>query len=245
MSSTNEDSLVETEQEDQEDISPKGTVETVTISQTTNFDSSTTVPLLPYTKADENKDESSVSSELASDIELETHKVPAIADDLVKEEETDEVAAKPDGIEDKKLDQEVKEITETQEKEEKLSIVTLVELDHSYGLARKEATPPIDVVGIESLEKSPITEEVVAPTVEKKPEVKEEPLILPPVHKQLFLARTFEQDDELVYEFLKSGLDIEDACFLKEGFNQLNQVCSESVIGAKWSHHPDILYIIV
>jgi hypothetical protein len=81
----------------------------------------------------------------------------------------------------------------------------------------------------------------------KSPEVKQggdpkeilaEPVVeLPPE----FALRPYWQDDRLVYDFLVSGLDYEDACYLNIGFENLLQVGSDSVAKAHWSFHPSIL----
>lgn len=233
MSAVIEESFVEKEHGE---TIMKSTVETVTLSQTTNFDTSTALPLLPET-TQLTKDQEEKIADLASDSE---HEIPKVtADQLVQEDIKEKDVSQPDKTEDKKLDLEVKDITNHQEKDEQLSIASVVELDHSYGLAPRDATPPIDVVGLENQtpEKEP-TIEFVTPKVEKKQVLIEKPV---PVRKHLFPVRSFKKDDELVYEFLQSGLDYEDAHFLKVGFDQLNQVCSESVADAKWSFHPDIL----
>jgi hypothetical protein len=66
----------------------------------------------------------------------------------------------------------------------------------------------------------------------------EEPLVeLPPE----FPLRPYWQDDRLVYDFLVAGLDYEDACYLNIGFENLQQVGSDSVTNANWSFHPSIL----
>ena len=131
--------------------------------------------------------------------------------------------------------------------------VSLIELDHSYGLAIPEEprvripldepevfdaveheptlargrefteSPVLDVVGLDSLSAGRPLLELVTP-------------------KPQFPVRSFEADDELVFEFLKLGVDSEDANFLKVGFEQLQQVGSESVMDAHWSDHPYILY---
>lgn len=152
----------------------------------------------------------------------------------------------------KKVDKEVEGITEHEEGRPSLSphvqtIASIVELDHSYGLVCREETPPIDVITVD--QETPDSKFTVNEKdfQEKLDEFKEdkkskaEKKLPPPLPKHVFPARSFEQDDELVYEFLKTGLDYEDAHFLKVGFDQLAQVCSDSVVGAKWTYHPDIL----
>ncbi|KAK3734385.1 hypothetical protein QZH41_006203 [Actinostola sp. cb2023] len=230
MAAVSEENVLENDFENKRTFdlkSIKSTVETVTISQTTKFDTSMALPLLTDTIQEvDNKDkEPSVSSDIVSPVEK-------TIDEQLEQD------GKPL---DKTLDLEVQEITEHQEKtqNERLSIASLVELDHSYGLAPRDETPPIDVVGLDS--KTPgkdIVITLVPCDLEKELVVKEKPL---PIRKHLFPLRSIEQDDELVYEFLKSGIDYEDAYFLKVGFDQLIQVCSESVVAAKWSYHPDIL----
>ena len=81
------------------------------------------------------------------------------------------------------------------------------------------------------------------PPVSKEilPEPIYEPVIkLPPE----FPLRQYWQDDSLVYEFLVSGLDYEDACYLNIGFENLLQVGSDSVANARWSFHPSILLYV-
>lgn len=232
VSVDNKNSLVESKLEENEQAL-KSTVETVTLSQTTKFVNFETLPMLP-----EKDKEKVIDDELDSSNEI----IKTVEEDLITEERKDEDTVKDDKEYDKTVDLEVKEITENHEKtESKLSIASLVELDHSYGLAPRDVTPTIDIEGLENEtpEKEVIVEHIT-PKVEKKPTVEEKPVLVP-VCKHLFPVRSFEQDDELVYEFLKTGLDYEDAHFLRTGFDQLNQVCSESVISAKWSFHPDIL----
>ena len=122
---------------------------------------------------------------------------------------------------------------------------TVVALDHSYGMIKSES-PTIDIVSVPQgeerlpplLEGNEVLEEA-AGLVEPLPSpVPQSPPALP---KQLFQHRTFEEDDELVYKLLKSGLDYEDAFYLKVGFERLLQVGSESVSKAHWTYHPDIL----
>ena len=77
--------------------------------------------------------------------------------------------------------------------------------------------------------------------VSKEPEPIYEPIIeLPPE----FPLRQYWQDDRLVYDFLVSGLDYEDACYLNIGFENLQQVGSDSVTDASWSFHPSILLFL-
>ncbi|CAB3997659.1 histone-lysine N-methyltransferase SETD1B-like, partial [Paramuricea clavata] len=80
----------------------------------------------------------------------------------------------------------------------------------------------------------------------KSPEVKQGGEVLP-VPKEIlaepelppeFALRPYWQDDRLVYDFLVSGLDYEDACYLNIGFENLLQVGSDSVAKAHWSFHP-------
>lgn len=58
-----------------------------------------------------------------------------------------------------------------------------------------------------------------------------------------FDLRPYWEDDRLVYDFLLSGLDHEDASYLKIGFESLSQVGSDSVIHAYWSFHTSILFV--
>ena len=77
----------------------------------------------------------------------------------------------------------------------------------------------------------PISKEII-------PEPIYEPaVVLPPE----FPLRPYWQDDGVVYDFLVSGLDYEDASYLKIGFENLLQVGSDSVANALWSFHPSIL----
>lgn len=80
--------------------------------------------------------------------------------------------------------------------------------------------------------------EVAPDPKETPPESVDEPVIeLPPE----FSLRPYWQDDSLVYDFLVSGLDYEDASYMKIGFENLCQVGSDSVANARWSFHPSIL----
>lgn len=130
--------------------------------------------------------------------------------------------------------------------------VSLVELDHPYGLTIPEKLPPesveeeaelfndkniIDTPLPEDrrLAESPIVDVVtVNSTLSLLPE-----LTSP---KPQFPVRSFEADDELVYEFQRVGIDAEDCYYLKVGFEQLQQVGSDSVVDAHWSSHPHILF---
>ena len=58
-----------------------------------------------------------------------------------------------------------------------------------------------------------------------------------------FPPRPYIQDDQLVFDFLVSGLDYEDASYLKIGFERLMQVGSDSIADAHWAFHPSILFI--
>lgn len=92
----------------------------------------------------------------------------------------------------------------------------------------------------------------------KSPEVKQEGEVLPvskeiktePIYEPAivlppeFPLRPYWQDDGLVYDFLVSGLDYEDASYLKIGFENLLQVGSDSVANALWSFHPSILLYV-
>ena len=83
--------------------------------------------------------------------------------------------------------------------------------------------------------------EIQPVTKETIPEPVYEPVIeLPPE----FPVRQYWQDDSLVYDFLVSGLDYEDASYLKIGFENLFQVGSDSVVNAQWSFHPSILFML-
>lgn len=130
--------------------------------------------------------------------------------------------------------------------------VSLIELDHSYGLAVPDELAPT-VVSVEEpelfeegnkepplpsdgeLTESPVVDIV---TVDSAPEP-------PQVPKPQFPVRSFEADDELVYEFHRLGIDAEDCYYLQVGFEQLQQVASDSVVDAHWTRHPHILLISI
>jgi len=131
--------------------------------------------------------------------------------------------------------------------------VSLIELDHSYGLAVPEELAPVSVEEPEWLEGS-----IKEPLFPNDRELTESPVVdivsvdsalalipvpeLTQVPKPQFPLRSFEADDELVYEFHKLGVDAEDCYYLKVGFEQLQQVASDSVVDAHWSSHPHILF---
>ena len=131
--------------------------------------------------------------------------------------------------------------------------VSLIELDHSYGLAVPEELAPVSVEEPELLEGS-----IKEPLFPNDRELTESPVVdivsvdsalalipvpeLTQVPKPQFPLRSFEADDELVYEFHKLGVDAEDCYYLKVGFEQLQQVASDSVVDAHWSSHPHILF---
>ena len=131
--------------------------------------------------------------------------------------------------------------------------VSLIELDHSYGLAAPEELSPVSVEEPELLESS-----IKEPLLPNDRELTESPVVdivtvdsaltvlpvpeLTQVPKPQFPVRTFDADDELVYEFHKLGIDAEDCYYLKVGFEQLQQVASDSVVDAHWSSHPHILF---
>ena len=137
--------------------------------------------------------------------------------------------------------------------------VSLVELDHSYGLtipepmlAQEEEPKSFDeplhlgnrdltespLPGQRELAESPVVDIVTVDSVQSRHPV---PDLSPP--KPQFPVRSFEADDELAYEFLRLGIDAEDCHYMKVGFEQLQQVGSQSVLDAHWSSHPDILFI--
>ena len=130
--------------------------------------------------------------------------------------------------------------------------VSLVELDHSYGLAVPEELAPVCVEETELLEGSikeslpndrELTESPVVDIVTVDSALTLLPVPEPTqVPKPQFPIRSFEADDELVYEFHKLGIDAEDCYYLKVGFEQLQQVASDSVVDAHWSSHPHILF---
>lgn len=131
--------------------------------------------------------------------------------------------------------------------------VSLVELDHSYGLAAvPEELAPVCVEEPELLEGSTkeslpndreLTESPVVDIVTVDSALTLLPVPEPTqVPKPQFPIRSFEADDELVYEFHKLGIDAEDCYYLKVGFEQLQQVASDSVVDAHWSRHPHILF---
>lgn len=131
--------------------------------------------------------------------------------------------------------------------------VSLIELDHSYGLAVPEELTPVSVEEPELLEGS-----IKEPPLPNDRELTESPVVdivtvdsaltvlpvpeLTQVPKPQFPVRSFDADDELVYEFHKLGIDAEDCYYLKVGFEQLQQVASDSVVDAHWSSHPNILF---
>ena len=126
--------------------------------------------------------------------------------------------------------------------------VSLIELDHSYGLAVPEERVTVSVEESKLLEGS-----IKEPLVPNDRELTESPVVdivtvdsalteLTQVPKPQFPVRSFEADDELVYEFHKLGIDAEDCYYLKVGFEQLQQVASDSVVDAHWSSHPNILF---
>ncbi|XP_078363244.1 uncharacterized protein LOC144647329 isoform X3 [Oculina patagonica] len=124
--------------------------------------------------------------------------------------------------------------------------VSLIELDHSYGLAvpeelavtveepevfeenNKEPPLPSD----RELTESPVVDIV---TVDSALTLLPVPELTP---KPQFPVRSFEADDELVYEIHRLGIDAEDCYYLKVGFEQLQQVASDSVVDAHWTTHP-------
>lgn len=137
----------------------------------------------------------------------------------------------------------VKSNEKYEEKEEFYSQIsaTVVALDHSYGMPKSESSLDDVVLTSEADEKilSMIDEDDVLEVVpELTSTVPQSP---PALSKQLFQHRSFEEDDELVSELLKSGLDYEDAYYLKVGFERLLQVGSESVSNVRWTFHPNIL----
>lgn len=131
--------------------------------------------------------------------------------------------------------------------------VSLIELDHSYGLAVPAELAPVSVEEPELLEGS-----IKEPLLPNDRELTESPVVdivavdsaltmlpvpeLTQAPKPQFPVRSFEADDELVYEFHKLGIDAEDCYYLKVGFEQLQQVASDSVVDAHWSSHPHILF---
>lgn len=148
----------------------------------------------------------------------------------------------------------------------KTRAVSVVELDHSYGMSVSEDEPVSadrerEIEMLLHQEEPSFKEEPEVPPVFKNERV-ESPIIdvengaidhlhlsftpeiirpEPAAFKALFPLRSFEEDDELVYEMLRCGLDYEDARYLKIGFERLLQVGSESVLDAHWGYHPDIL----
>lgn len=132
--------------------------------------------------------------------------------------------------------------------------VSLIELDHSYGLAVSDELKPT----VASVEEPELFEENnKEPSLPNDRELTESPVVdivtvdsaltLLPVPeltpKPQFPVRSFEADDELVYEFHRLGIDAEDCYYLKVGFEQLQQVASDSVVDAHWTSHPHILLI--
>lgn len=128
--------------------------------------------------------------------------------------------------------------------------VSLIELDHSYGLSvhEEQASTEEPELFDESNKEPPLpgdrelTESLVVDIVT----VDSELTLLPEAEpKPQFPVRSFEADDELVYEFHRLGIDAEDCYYLKVGFEQLQQVASDSVVDAHWSSHPHILLISI
>ena len=132
--------------------------------------------------------------------------------------------------------------------------VSLIELDHSYGMAVSDEPEPIlepeeepelfdknskksPLPGDRVLTESPVVDIITVDSVVPRPPA---PDLSPP--KPQFPVRSFEADDQLVYEFHRLGIDAEDCYYMKVGFEQLQQVGSESVVDAHWSSHPHILF---
>lgn len=128
--------------------------------------------------------------------------------------------------------------------------VSLIELDHSYGLVLPEEPTVVSVEEAElfddsikdpplpndrELTESPVVDIVTVDSVLSMLPV---PELTPP--RPQFPVRPFEVDDELVYEFHRLGIDAEDCYYLKVGFEQLQLVGSDSVVDAHWSSHPHI-----
>ena len=146
--------------------------------------------------------------------------------------------------------------------------LSLVELDHPYGMSASEEEmttpasfkeepasplhPPrdgLDSVGLDTWTRSTRTpspiidvENVQTEPPFLKPETPALPPPEPVVLKPTFSPRSYEEDDALVYDMVRWGLDAEDARYLKVGFERLMQVGSESVLDAHWGFHPDILH---
>ncbi|KAJ7378728.1 Histone-lysine N-methyltransferase setd1b [Desmophyllum pertusum] len=109
--------------------------------------------------------------------------------------------------------------------------VSLIELDHSYGLVLPEEPTVVSVEEAElfddsikdpplpndrELTESPVVDIVTVDSVLSMLPV---PELTPP--RPQFPVRPFEVDDELVYEFHRLGIDAEDCYYLKVGFEQL------------------------
>lgn len=118
--------------------------------------------------------------------------------------------------------------------------VSLVELDHSYGLVAPVEVKPL-IKPIEEADSKEshfdddsrhLTESPVIDILNIDSEV------VPSPQMPQFPVRSFESDDELVYEFHRLGIDAEDCYYMKVGFEQLQQVGSESVVDAHWIGHP-------
>lgn len=126
--------------------------------------------------------------------------------------------------------------------------VSLVELDHSYGLVAPALAASVEEPSLfDNNSKEPavaaereLTESPVVDVVTVESVLLPVPDLTPP--KPQFPVRSFEADDELVYEFHRLGIDAEDCHYMKVGFEQLQQVGSESVVNAHWSSHPHILF---
>lgn len=125
--------------------------------------------------------------------------------------------------------------------------VSLVELDHPYGLTIPEELP-LETIKVSELFKD---KNIMDTSLSEDRQFAESPVVdivtvdsalslLPELTspKPQFPVRSFEADDELVYEFQRVGIDAEDCYYLKVGFEQLQQVGSDSVVDAHWSSHP-------
>ncbi|XP_028396807.1 histone-lysine N-methyltransferase SETD1B-A-like [Dendronephthya gigantea] len=118
--------------------------------------------------------------------------------------------------------------------EEGMSEASSIATPHKHIPGKVESTSEESAVDFKTPQVTQGGEELPV-SKETPPEPVEEPVIeLPPE----FPLRSYWQDDRLVYDFLVSGLDYEDASYMKIGFENLCQVGSDSVANARWSFHP-------
>ena len=153
-------------------------------------------------------------------------------------------------------------VSEVKEEQVGMTVDKSSTLEDSISKNSKDVQEHIESAQESTADESKVLTESPVSTELKSPEVKEEvpdepeidvtketkpdddvykPLIAMPPE---FPLRPYWQDDQLVYNFLVSGLDYEDATYLKIGFENLVQVGSDSVADGHWSFHPSILFFI-